>query len=133
MKKLLTTLLLAATTFAVAQNVHDSPNTEMRYCGVPFRDKNGDILRSTHTIDAFQKAHPCPSTGKPTGACPGWAVDHVIPLACGGCDAVSNMQWMPNALKSSAGKLAKDRWERSIYADSSVYNGSACKFKVIPN
>ena len=51
--------------------------------------------------------HPCPSTGRTSGACPGYVVDHVKPLACGGADAASNMQWQTVA----EGK-AKDKWER---------------------
>jgi hypothetical protein len=41
----------------------------------------------------FQRQHPCPSTGRTTGACPGFVKDHVIPLACGGPDSVANLQW----------------------------------------
>lgn len=41
----------------------------------------------------FQRLHPCPSTGKKTGACPGWIKDHIKPLCAGGADAVWNMQW----------------------------------------
>jgi hypothetical protein len=37
----------------------------------------------------FMHQHPCPSTGKAHGACPGYVVDHVTPLACGGADADS--------------------------------------------
>lgn len=37
----------------------------------------------------------------------GYVIDHIIPLACGGADAPSNMQWQTIA----QGK-AKDRWER---------------------
>jgi hypothetical protein len=37
--------------------------------------------------------HPCPSTGLPSGACPGYRKDHVVPLACGGPDTVANLQW----------------------------------------
>ena len=51
--------------------------------------------------------HPCPSTGRTSWACPGYVVDHVKPLACGGADAASNMQWQTVA----EGK-AKDKWER---------------------
>jgi hypothetical protein len=40
------------------------------------------------------------------GACPGYRKDHVLPLACGGPDAVSNMQW-----QTVAAAKAKDRWE----------------------
>ncbi|MDR2905636.1 MAG: HNH endonuclease [Helicobacteraceae bacterium] len=42
----------------------------------------------------FMLSHPCPSTGKTKGACPGYQVDHVIPLKCGGADHRSNMQWL---------------------------------------
>lgn len=43
---------------------------------------------------AFQRLHPCPSTGARHGACPGWQRDHVVPLCEGGADAVANMQWL---------------------------------------
>lgn len=91
---------------------------EQRYCGEPRRDKNGVIVRSAAMHAAFRQSHPCPVTGLTTGACSGWSVDHVIPLDCGGCDAVSNMQWLPNAIKSCAGTLCKDRWESRIYCAS---------------
>jgi hypothetical protein len=39
----------------------------------------------------FQLTHPCPATGRKTGACPGYIKDHVQPLKCGGPDAVSNL------------------------------------------
>lgn len=89
------------------------PFIEQRYCGVPERDADGNIHRSGAVLYAFQKIHPCPVNGKDKGVCPGWAIDHVIPLACGGCDAVSNLQWLPLDLK--AGKRGKDRFERLIY------------------
>jgi hypothetical protein len=55
----------------------------------------------------FQREHPCPSTGRTTGARPGYWKDRVVPLACRGPDAVSNMQW-----QTIADARAKDRWER---------------------
>ena len=88
---------------------------ETRFCGPPSRDANGRIIRSSIVITAFKKIHPCPSTGLSTGACPGWAVDHILPLKCGGCDSVSNMAYMPLVLKSGPGTLPKDRWEIKIY------------------
>lgn len=91
------------------------PLVEQRYCGEPARNPDGSIRRRSDVLAAFQRAHPCPSTGKTAGPCPGWARDHVIPLACGGCDAVSNLQWLPDDVKSAAGTLPKDRWERRIY------------------
>jgi hypothetical protein len=45
-------------------------------------------------------------SGYPHGR-PGYVVDHVVPLACAGIDAPSNMQWQT----ITAGK-AKDKWER---------------------
>jgi len=53
---------------------------------------------------AFVAANPCPATGAPRGPCPGWVVDHVVPLCVGGADAPHNMQW----LTVEAAKL-KDR------------------------
>jgi hypothetical protein len=50
--------------------------------------------RSRAVVAEFKRLAPCPSTGKSTGACKGWEVDHVTPLKCGGSDAVSNLQWL---------------------------------------
>lgn len=61
--------------------------------------------RSKSARAAFVRAHPCPATGRP-GPCPGYVVDHIQALACGGPDHPDNMQWQTVA----EGK-AKDRWE----------------------
>jgi hypothetical protein len=63
--------------------------------------------RSREVTREFQREHPCPSTGRTSGACPGYRKDHVKPLACGGPDAVWNLQW-----QTVAEARAKDRWER---------------------
>jgi hypothetical protein len=63
--------------------------------------------RSREVTRVFQREHPCPSTGHKSGACPGYRKDHVVPLACGGHDAVLNMQW-----QTIAAARAKDRIER---------------------
>jgi len=52
------------------------------------------VERSASARAAFRKIIPCPATGRTSGACPGWHVDHVIPLACGGPDHPANMQWL---------------------------------------
>ena len=89
---------------------------ETRYCTVtPTRDADGSISRRADVLRAFRDRYPCPSTGKTRGACPGWNIDHVIPLAVGGCDAVPNLQWLPTSIKRCAGEYCKDRWERKVY------------------
>jgi hypothetical protein len=99
---------------------HAGPDiyTDIRYQGVPVRNADGKIIRKASVIYAFKKIHPCPATMLRTGACAGWAIDHVISLECGGIDAVWNMQWLPNDIKSGADPHDKDRFERKIYAAS---------------
>ncbi len=62
--------------------------------------------RSALVKREFQLTHPCPATGHTSGACPGYVKDHVLPLACGGSDAVSNLQW-----QTIRDAKAKDKWE----------------------
>ena len=71
--------------------------------------------RSSTVLRHFRKIHPCPSTNLTTGPCPGWNIDHVIPLACYGRDVVSNLQWLPVSIKRTSDPDNKDRWERKIY------------------
>jgi hypothetical protein len=58
---------------------------------------SGFSTRSSSARADFMKSNPCPSTGKSSGACPGFAVDHKRPLAAGGNDHKSNMQWLSNS------------------------------------
>ncbi len=74
------------------------------------RDPNtGRIARSGDAKREFEIEHPCraPGVHKPGGPCPGYVVDHVIPLACGGADGPENMQW-----QTVEEAKAKDQWER---------------------
>lgn len=103
-------LLLAFSAAALA----DPALEEQRYCGPPRRNAAGEILRRSAVLAAFKRAHPCPNTGKTAGPCE-WQLDHVVPLEACGCDAVSNLQWLPPAIKRGAGTLPKDRWERRVY------------------
>ena len=68
--------------------------------GVP-RDDKGRIQRSAAARHSFAR-----KTGYPNGR-PGYVIDHIVPLACGGGDAPSNMQWQTIA----EGKV-KDKVER---------------------
>lgn len=95
------------------------PLVEVRYCGV-IRDANGRLSRSSKVLSAFKRIHLCPVTKLPTGPCAGWSIDHILPLACGGCDAVWNLQWLPVQIKSAAGEFPKDRWERKIYCSNAA-------------
>lgn len=65
------------------------------------------IIRSSSAKDEFKRHQPCPSTGRPRGACPGYIIDHVVPLCAGGPDDPGNMQWQT----VEAAKV-KDRAER---------------------
>jgi len=65
------------------------------------RDSRGRIKRSEAAKVDFMR-----QTGYPHGR-PGYVVDHIMPLACGGADAPSNMQW-----QTVAEAKAKDKVER---------------------
>jgi len=76
---------------------------------IPKRDCKGNIARSSQQVKAFRTTHPCPLTGKKTGACPGYVVDHIIALCVCGKDRPSNMQW-----QTVAEAKVKDRYECKI-------------------
>lgn len=64
--------------------------------------------RSAAAKAEFKRQSPCPATGQPRGACPGWIVDHIVPLCAGGADTPENMQW-----QTVEDAKAKDRIELS--------------------
>jgi hypothetical protein len=81
-------------------------HTRSTKCTSCARDSNGRIKRSKVAADSFRSPNPCPSTGKASGACPGYVIDHVVPLKRGGPDEPSNRQW-----QTRAAAKAKDRVE----------------------
>lgn len=89
---------------------------DARYCGEPSRTPAGRIKRSRAALDDFVKVFPCPANLKHTTSCPGWNIDHTIPLASGGCDTPVNMSWLPVAIKACNKNVCKDRFERACYA-----------------
>jgi hypothetical protein len=77
---------------AKGHNSHSGTHGSKAVPGVA-RDSHGRIARSRQARSAFMKSHPCPATGKSSGACPGYVIDHVTPLKRGGANSPSNMQW----------------------------------------
>jgi len=61
---------------------------------------------------AFMQQHPCPSTGKTKGRCPGYVVDHIKPLCAGGADHPSNMQWQTREEAKKKDRLEREQCER---------------------
>jgi len=121
MKKFaITACILAFGVFNVLAETVDA-----RYCGTPRHDTDGKIHRSTIVLSDFRRIHPCPSTAK-QGSCPGWQIDHVIPLACGGCDTITNLQWLPTDYKIGG----KDQWERKIY-DNGIPGTPYCNSAIV--
>jgi hypothetical protein len=70
------------------------------------RDGHGHIKRSEEAKHAFMRQHPCPATGRSSGPCPGYVIDHVKALKHGGADDPNNMQW-----QTVQQAKEKDRWE----------------------
>lgn len=78
------------------------------------------VQRSQQAKNSFAHSHPCPSTHQNRLPCPGYVIDHIKPLDCGGPDAPKNMQWQT----LRAGK-EKDKWERC--APGCKHRPSTCK------
>lgn len=57
-------------------------------------DASARIPRSAAAKRDFQRATPCPANDQRRGPCPGYQIDHVTPLKCGGPDEPANMQWL---------------------------------------
>lgn len=68
---------------------------------------NNSDTRSPTQVYKFRSTHPCPANGSKHGACPGYVVDHIKALECGGADVPSNMQW-----QTAKDAKAKDKLER---------------------
>ena len=75
---------------------HQKSSTHCTTCP---RDEHGRIKRSGDAKRDFKR-----QTGYPNGR-KGHVVDHVVPLACGGADSPSNMQWQTKAEAKAKGRL----------------------------
>jgi hypothetical protein len=65
-------------------------------------DARDRIQRSAAARHAFAR-----QTGFPNGR-PGYVIDHIKPLACGGVDAPSNMHWQTIAASKAKDKIERD-------------------------
>ncbi len=99
----------AATRRSLPRSQSRDQSARSRYCRSCDRDTHGHIRRSAAARNEFRRQNPCPATGKAAGACPGYVIDHVIPLKRGRPDSPSNMQW-----QTIADAKAKDRWDYQI-------------------
>ena len=86
-----------------SQGCHTSSRTGDYHC------HRAPARRSASARSAFRREYVCPTTGRTTGRCPGWEVDHVEPLACGGADAPGNMQWLTREENRRKGDMGCSR------------------------
>ncbi len=103
MRKLLPILLLLLLSLAAPAK---GRSTHTHHAKRTTHAKRTHKARSTTARARFQRANPCPATGKRTGACPGYVVDHKVPIKRGGPDSPDNMQW-----QTREAAKAKDRIE----------------------
>jgi len=98
-------VLIAAVIVGVLLQIHapaeQRPVSRAHARSSATRDSHGRIARSEKARQDFKR-----QTGYSSGR-PGYIIDHVVPLECGGADAPSNMQW-----QSRSEAKIKDRTER---------------------
>lgn len=95
--------------------------TDKKFCGPPPRNAYGVIIRDQVVLRDFEQIYPrsqLPIIMKPDGTSEKWIKDHVVPLACGGCDTVDNLQWLPESQWRT-----KSKWERKAYGGRGISAG----------
>jgi len=104
---LLATVMIFAIIPAFARSTAHSSrsHSSSTRCSSCSRDKRGRIKRNPEAKSQFRRGHPCPSTGRTSGHCPGYVIDHVRPLKHGGADDASNMQWQTKAEAKAKDKV----------------------------
>ncbi len=85
----------------IGSHTRTLPRSSRTHSAVTSRHIYKRIKRSSTAKEEFMRR-----TGYPHGR-PGYVVDHVVPLACGGADTPSNMQW-----QTVAQAKTKDKVER---------------------
>lgn len=104
----LTHIALAINFMLVGAAVQAS-NTEAMAMSTLTATPNTDAIRKPSTVVQFRKLYACPATGKVQSTCPGWVIDHIVPLCAGGTDSVDNMEW-----QTAKDSYKKDAFERSV-------------------
>lgn len=92
-----------------AEGCHNNRKTGDYHCHRAVARSTAAPRRSRSVRSEFQRLSPCPSTGRASGSCPGWEVDHVVPLACGGTNSLGNLQWLTREENRSKGDLGCSR------------------------
>ena len=91
------------------REIKDHPSAPILTGATPIaRTPDGRIKRDLTARRDFMSHTLCPATNSYSLQCPGYVVDHVIPLSCGGADQPYNMQY-----QTVADAKEKDKWERS--------------------
>src|SRR5947209_1006821 len=90
-------LVLAAPTASMAQTQTPPKSvtrcTEEAPCATPrVRKTPGRKPPSAASVRAFRETHPCPTTARNWGDCPGYVVTHITPPCKGGTDVPANLQ-----------------------------------------
>lgn len=84
------------------------PGWTTRTCRATKAD--GTLIRRSNVKGEFLKRYGYKGT-----TVPGQVIDHLFPLACGGCDVPWNFQ-----LQTKVAGKAKDRWERDVCGKSGL-------------
>ena len=105
MKVIATLIIAVLLTGCAGTSSYGSSSSRYKYSSASSYSSGTE--RSQSEIRKFKSMNPCPSTGRRSGACPGYDIDHRVPLAAGGADRTSNMQWL-----SKSAHKAKTRAER---------------------
>jgi len=64
--------------------------------------------RTQRARSDFQRVKPCPSTGKSTGACPGYTIAYKTALKSGGANTAGNMLWKPTQVAKTKTLTARE-------------------------
>ncbi|AFU47320.1 hypothetical protein C380_18130 [Acidovorax sp. KKS102] len=75
---------------------------------------NARIPRSSAAVAEFKRQNACPINSATRGPCPGYEVDHIVPLCAGGLDTPANMQWLTRQAHREKTKVDVMRCRRSF-------------------